>query len=69
MVDQQMETKMFLGVLDHKNPHCEVCSGHTMSLYSGGKKDRMSSTFLCSKCGIIYVLPPKKKCKFTEVTA
>jgi len=41
MVDQEMETKTFQGLLDHKNPNCEVCFGHTMSLYSGGRKDRM----------------------------
>jgi len=66
MVDQQMDARPFRGLLDHKNPSCEVCLGRCMSLYSGGKKDRMSEMFLCSSCGIIYVLPPKKRCKFTE---
>jgi len=69
MVSQQMETKTFQGLLDHKNPNCEVCFGHTMSIYSGGRKDRMPGMYLCNKCGVIYVLPSKKKCKFTEVTA
>ena len=68
MVGQKMETKTFMGVLDHKNPNCEVCFGHTMSLYRGGKKDRMTETYLCTNCGVIYVLPDKKKCKFTELT-
>ena len=64
----QLEIRTFSGLLDHKNPSCEVCFGRCMSLYSGGKKDRMLEMFLCSTCGIFYLLPSKKKCLLTEVT-
>ena len=69
MVGQSMELRTFSGLLDHKNPSCEVCFGRCMSLYSGGKKDRMSEMFLCNTCEIFYLLPSKKKCNLTEVTA
>ncbi len=66
MVGQLAEIRTFQGMLDHKNPKCESCTGHCYSLYRGGKKERMREMFVCQDCGIIYLLPTKKKCKFTE---
>lgn len=57
----------FEGLLDHKNPTCEQCGSHCYALYRGGKKERMADLFVCKNCSILYTLPSKKKCEFTEV--
>ena len=61
-----MTTKIFTGLLDHKNPVCTKCGVHCFSLYQGGKKDRVQDLFFCKNCNTIYELPEKKKCEFTE---
>ena len=64
---QGMEVRTFKGILDHKNPSCDMCSGHCYALYQGGKKDKLADMYVCKKCNIIYQLPTIKKCKFMEV--
>ena len=63
-----MSVKTFEGLLDHKNPICEKCRSRCYALYLGGKKERMGDLFVCKDCNIIYTLPTKKKCEFTEVS-
>ena len=62
-----MVTRTFTGLLDHKNPVCPECRIRCFSLYQGGMKDRIKDLFICKNCKIIYKLPEKKKCEFTEV--
>jgi len=64
---QGMKIRTYKGILDHKNPTCEVCQGNCFALYRGGKKERMQEIFFCKNCSILYELPLKKKCTFTEV--
>jgi len=65
---QGMKIKTFQGLLDHKNPKCETCEKPCYALYRGGKKERMADFFVCKHCSILYTLPNKKRCTFTEVT-
>ena len=64
---QGMAIRTFDGVLNHKNPVCQECGSHCFALYSGGVKEKMAEMFVCKNCNIIYTLPEKKKCEFTEV--
>ena len=61
-----MTTKIFQGLLAHKNPTCEICGVTCFSVYNGGTKDRIKDLFFCRKCKIMYQLPEKKICEFTE---
>ena len=65
---QGMNIEEFNGLLDHKNPKCSKCNCHCYTLYRGGKKERMGDMFVCKNCNIIYTLPAKKRCEFTEVS-
>lgn len=62
-----MSIRTFPGLLHHKNPKCAECNSHCYALYSGGKKDRLAEMYVCKNCNIIFKLPSKKKCEFTEV--
>jgi len=62
-----MKIRIFQGLLNHKNPKCEECYRHCYSLYRGGKKEKMTEMYVCKNCNIIYTLPEKKKCEFTEM--
>ncbi len=62
-----MSIRKFVGLLDHKNPTCELCGSHCYALYRGGKKEKMADLFVCKNCNFLYTLPDKKKCEFTEV--
>jgi len=62
-----MSIQNYVGILDHKNPTCERCGNHCYTLYRGGKKEKMVDLFVCKNCNILYSLPNKKKCEFTEV--
>ena len=62
-----MTTKIFTGLLGHKNPVCTKCGVHCFSLYQGGKKDRVQEVCICKICKTIYELPENKRCEFTEV--
>jgi len=64
---QGMRVKTFDGILEHQNPNCEKCGAHCFSLYSGGKKERLTAMYVCKNCQVIYLLPNQKKCEFTEV--
>ena len=66
MVDQSIETVIFEGHLEHKNPKCTKCKSHCFALYQGGTKERMDEFFICKKCNILYKLPDEKKCNFME---
>ena len=35
-----MNSKIFSGILEHRNPICETCGVHCFSIYEGGRKDR-----------------------------
>ncbi len=63
---QGMSIRNFVGLLDHKNPTCEKCGSHCYALYRGGKKEKMADLFVCKNCNMLYTLPSKKKCEFTE---
>jgi len=62
-----MNSKIFSGLLDHKNPVCPQCKVQCFSIYQGGRKDRVEDLFICKTCKTIYQLPEDKKCEFTEV--
>jgi hypothetical protein len=66
MVDPIIETVIFEGLLEHKNPKCTKCNNHCFALYQGGIKERMDDFFICKKCNILYKLPDEKKCNFME---
>jgi len=61
-----MQVKSFGGTLQHKNPICDECGSHCFSLYSGGKKERVTELYVCRNCKIIFTLPIEKKCEFTK---
>ena len=65
-IKQGMQVMEFDGVLDHKNPKCNECGNHCFSLYSGGRKEKLTEMYVCKNCKIIYTLPQEKKCEFTE---
>ena len=67
MVDPIIETVMFDGLLEHKNPKCTKCKSHCFALYQGGTKERMDAFFICKKCNILYKLPHEKRCDLMEV--
>ena len=62
-----MNVRIFEGELTHQNPICAKCSNHCYTLYAGGRKDRVEDMYFCKRCKIIYKVPSKKKCKYTEV--
>lgn len=62
-----MSVRIFDGELVHQNPNCTRCGSRCYTLYSGGRKDKVDGLYFCKKCKIIYKLPPKKKCKYSEV--
>ena len=62
-----MSIQNYVGILDHKNPTCEKCGSHCYTLYRGGKKEKMTDLFVCKNCNILYTIPSKKRCEFTEV--
>jgi len=63
---QSPSYRTFEGVLSHKNPKCEECGRHCYQLYSGGNKETVTELFQCRNCNILYTLPNKKRCVFTE---
>ncbi len=65
-IQQGMDVRTFEGILEHKNPICDECGNHCYSLYSGGKKERVSELYVCRNCKIIFTLPTKKQCEFTK---
>ena len=60
------KSKIFDGLLQHKNPICETCGVHCFSIYQGGKKDKVEDVFRCAKCNTLYHLSENKRCEFTE---
>jgi len=65
-IEEGMSIRNFVGLLDHKNPTCEECGSHCYALYRGGKKEKMADLYVCKNCNVLYTLPSKKNCEFTE---